>query len=91
MNNVKIIEVKSHDFKAVTLYIQILLIIALIIFGVITLFFNEKMLFVVYFLLSATLGIMAFNNYKFYKRKYISILYIGFSVLTFVSGILELL
>jgi len=90
MNNVKVIEVKNHDFKAVTLYLQLFLIILLVIFGVITLFFNKSMLVVVYFILSAILCLMAWNNHKFYKRKYMSILYLGFALLTLVSGVLEL-
>lgn len=91
MNNVKIIDLKTHDFKIVTLYLQIVLIVLLAIFGVITLFFNKDMLFVVYFLLAAILGLMSWNNHKFYKRKYLSIVYLGFAILTLVSGILELL
>ena len=91
MNNVKVIEIKTHDFKNLTLYLQLLLIILLVIFGVITLFFNDKMLFMIYFILSALLGLMAWNNHKFYKRKYMSILYIAFSLLTLISGIMELL
>jgi len=91
MNNVKFINVKTHDFKSITLYIQIVLIILLAIFGVITLFFNKDMLKVVYFILSAILLLMAWNNHKFYKRKYASIVYLSFALLTLVSGILELL
>ena len=91
MNNVKIIDIKTHDFKAITLYLQLILMIALVIFGVITLFFNKDMIVVVYFLLSGILGLMAWNNHKFYKKKYMSILYLAFTLLTFISGVLELL
>ena len=91
MNNVKVIDIKTHDFKAITLYLQIFLIILLVIFVVITLFFNDKMLVVVYFILSGILSLMAWNNHKFYKRKYMSILYLAFAFLTLVSGILELI
>lgn len=89
MNNVKVIEIKTN--RAITLYLQIFLIILLAILGVITLFFNKDMLTVVYFILSAILCLMAWNNHKFYKRKYMSILYLGFALLTLVSGILELI
>lgn len=89
MNNVKVIEIKTN--RAITLYLQIFLIILLAIFGVITLFFNKDMLTVVYFILSAILCLMAWNNHRFYKRKYMSILYLGFALLTLVSGILELI
>lgn len=91
MNNVKVIEVKTYNLKAITLYIQIVLIILLAVFGVITLFFNKDMLKVVYFLLAATLTVMAWNNHKFYKKKYLTIIYGVFALLTLVSGILELL
>lgn len=89
MNNVKIIEIETNN--SITLYLQIILIILLAIFGVITLFFDENMLKIVYFILSGLLALMAWNNHKFYKRKYVSIIYIAFALLTFVSGILELI
>ncbi len=91
MNSVKIIEVKTHDMKVLTLYLQIILTVLLAIFGVITLFFNEDMLTVVYFLLSGILFLMAWNNHKFYKHKYLTIIYMLFGILTLTSGIVELL
>lgn len=91
MNNVKVIEVKTYDLKKVTLYIQIVLIILLAIFGIITLFFNKEMIKAVYFLLASTLTVMAWNNHKFYKRKYLTIVYGSFAFLTLISGLLELL
>ena len=89
MNSVKIIDIETN--KSMTLYLQIVLIILLAIFGVITLFFNKDMLKVVYFILSGILALMAWNNHKFYKRKYLSIVYLAFALLTLVSGILELI
>ena len=91
MNSVKVINIKTHNLKAITLYLQLILMAALVIFGVITLFFNKDMIAVVYFLFSGILGLMAWNNHKFYKKKYMSNLYLAFTLLTFISGILELL
>ena len=91
MNNVKVIEIKTFDSKKLCLYLQMILIILLAVFGVITLFFNKDMLKVFYFILAATLAVMSWNNYKIYKRKYLTIVYGAFALFSLVSGILELL
>ena len=91
MNNVKVIEIKTFDSKKLCLYLQMILIILLAVFGVITLFFNMDMLKVFYFILAATLAVMSWNNHKIYKRKYLTIVYGAFALFSLVSGILELL
>ena len=91
MNNVKVIEIKTFDSKKLCLYLQMILIILLAVFGVITLFFNKDMLKVFYFILAATLAVMTWNNHKIYKRKYLTIVYGAFALFSLVSGILELL
>ena len=91
MNNVKVIEIKTFDSKKLCLYFQMILIILLAVFGVITLFFNKDMLKVFYFILAATLAVMSWNNHKIYKRKYLTIVYGAFALFSLVSGILELL
>ena len=75
MNNVKVIEIKTYDSKKIFLYLQIVLILLLAIFGVITLFFNKDMLKIFYFILAATLAVMSWNNHKIYKRKYVTIIF----------------
>lgn len=91
MNNVKVIEIKTYDSKKIFLYLQIVLILLLAIFGVITLFFNKDMLKIFYFILAATLAVMSWNNHKIYKRKYVTIIYGAFALVSLVSGILEFL
>lgn len=91
MNNVEVIEIKSLNYKKIALYTQIVLSLLLLIFGVITMFFNSDFMPVVYILLSLVLFIMAWNNYKIYKRKYITVIYLLFGIVTLISFILELL
>jgi 4-amino-4-deoxy-L-arabinose transferase-like glycosyltransferase len=91
MNNVEVIEIKNFNLKRFTLYLQIFLSILLLIFGIITMFFNQDFLMVVYILLSLVLFTMAWNNHKIHKRKYMTILYIMFGFVTLVSFIVEIL
>jgi hypothetical protein len=91
MNNVEIIEIKTFNSKKFFLYIQVTLSILLLIAGVITLFFNNDFMPVVYILLSLVLFLMAWNNLKIYKRKNVSILYGIFGIITLISFIMELL
>lgn len=91
MNNVEVVEIKSFNSKKVFLYLQVFLSVLLLIFGIITMFFNKDFMIGVYLLLSLVLFMMAWNNFKIYKRKYISILYTIFGIITLVSFILELI
>lgn len=90
MNNVKIIEIKK-EFKVLGLYLQLFLIVLLVIFGIITIFFNKEFLTVVYFILTAIMLLMAWNNRQIYKHKHMSLIYLLFALLTLISGIMELL
>lgn len=91
MNNVEVVEIKSFNSKKVLLYLQVFLSILLLIFGIITIFFNSDFMLGVYILLSLVLFMMAWNNYTIYKRKYVSILYTLFGFITLISFILELI
>lgn len=92
MNSVEIIELKPKR-QPLSITLQIVFVIAVLVSGVITLFFSDWMP-LLYATLTLTLATMAWNNYKIMKRKWIPILYLVFSVITFVSciyGILEYL
>lgn len=91
MNNVEIVEIKSFNSKKFTLYLQIVLSILLLVFGIIAMFFNSKFIPLAYLLLSLVLFVMAWNNFKIHNRKYMTIVYILFGIVTLISFITELL
>lgn len=91
MNNVEIVEIKSFNSKKFTLYLQIVLSILLLVFGIIAMFFNSNFIPLAYLLLSLVLFVMAWNNLKIHNRKYMTIVYILFGIVTLISFITELL
>jgi len=68
------------------LIIQLLLVIILVIFLILSIFWNH--LFLVAEILSGiTLVVMGFNNQRIYKRKYLTAIYMAFGGLIFLSAI----
>jgi hypothetical protein len=92
MHNVEIFEIKSFKLKNITLYIQLFLVFVL--FGVMIAFMFVKdkdfMLLLLYGVLSLLMLIMAYNNKKFYKRKYMTYIYLAFSVILIGSIVVKL-
>ena len=93
MHNVEIFEIKSFKLKNITLYIQLFLVFVL--FGVMIAFMFVKdkdfMLLLLYGVLSLLMLIMAYNNKKFYKRKYMTYIYLAFSVILIGSIVVKLI
>lgn len=92
MHNVEFIDIKTFSFKNISLYVQMFLIICL--FGVfIASFFidSDIILLIIYGVLALLMLIMAYNNQKFYKRKYMTYIYLVISVILIGSIVVELL
>ncbi len=93
MHNVEIYEIKSFSFKRISLYIQIFLIICLIGALISSFFIKDKNIIelILYGILSLLMLIMAYNNKNFYKRKYMTYIYLIFSVILIGSIVVKLI
>ncbi len=92
MHNVEIIDIKSFSFKRISLYVQLFLLICLV-GSFIAYFFvdTEIMMPIIYAVLALLMLIMAYNNKNFYKRKYMTYIYLVLSVILIGSVVVELL
>lgn len=91
MHNVEIIEIKTFSFKRISLYIQLILLICLFICGIASIFVDMNiMLPIIYGVLALLMLIMAYNNKNFYKRKYMTYIYLILSVILIGSIVVEI-
>lgn len=92
MHNVEIIEIKSFSFKYISLYVQMFLLVCLL-GTIIASFFihTEIMTLILYGVLALMMLIMAYNNKIFYKRKYMTYIYLVLSVILIGSIVVELI
>lgn len=93
MHNVEIIEIKSFSFKHISLYVQMFLLVCLL-GTIIASFFvdnTEIMSLILYGVLALLMLIMAYNNKNFYKRKYMTYIYLVLSVILIGSIVVELI
>jgi predicted Na+-dependent transporter len=79
MHNVEVIDLKTFSFKHISLYVQIFLIIVLVGVGIAYFFVEDKdlMNLILYGVLALLMLIMAYNNKNFYKRKYMTYIYLA--------------
>ena len=84
----KVIEIKEYTSDKVGLLIQTILIELLLIFGIACIF-NRDFMIVIYSIISLLMFTMAYNNYKFYKRKNMTYIYIIVGSYVLISTILE--
>lgn len=84
MNNVKIIELKEHTNRAVSLLVQIILLEMIIVFGVVMIF-EPSLNKVLYTLIGLIMFSMAYNNFKFYKKNYMTAIYIIFGIFIIIN------
>ena len=93
MHNVEIYEIKSFSFKRISLYVQIFLTICL--FGALVATFFIKnmhiMKIILYAILTLLILIIDYNNKNFYKRKYMTYIYLIFSVILIGSIVVKLI
>lgn len=92
MHNVEIYDLKTFKFKNISLYVQIFLIICLLVALIASIFVKntELMILILYGILALLMLIMAYNNQKFYKRKYMTYIYLIFSVILIGSIVVKL-
>ena len=88
--NTKIVDVKEYSNNEVSLLTQVILTELLIIFGIISIFTSIFMP-VFYVIISLLMFNMAYNNVKFFKKKYMTIVYIIIGLYVLVATIMELL
>ena len=69
------------------IFLQMLLFAFIIVALLVSIFINE-FINVVYGLISLTMFVMSYNNYKLYKRKYFTPLYFVFGVILMITTIL---
>lgn len=93
MKNVEIYELKSDSFKRFLLFVQLFLSIGL--FGVLIAAIFIKNMHIIkillYGILTLLMLVMAVNNKNFYKRKYMTYIYLVISVILIISMVLEIL
>lgn len=79
--NTKIVDIKEYKSEQVGLLVQVVLTELIIIFGIINLI-SDALVPAFYAILSMIMFTMAYNNVKFYKKKYMTSIYIivGFFV-----------
>lgn len=94
MHNVEIVEIKTFKFKYISLYIQAFLIIVLGGVGL-AYFFSDGKKEIIYLIAEGILAlimlIMAYNNKIFYKRKYMTYIYLIISVILIGSIVVKLI
>lgn len=93
MKNIETVEIKTFSFKHISLYVQLFLVICVFITLVAGFFVKNTDLInlILYFLLSLTMFVMAYNNEKFYKRKFLTYIYSAFGVILIISIVVSLL
>lgn len=87
--NTKVVDVKIKRLFNPTMVIQFLLFIALIVVGIMFIF-NRNIGNVFYGILALTLLCLAYNNYKFFHKKYMNYLYIIFAIYLIISIIIDI-
>ena len=84
----KIVKLKEYSNDQLGLFIQAILTELLIIFGIIN-FITDKFLPVFFAIIVMLMFNMSYNNYKFYKKKYMTIIYIIVGIFVLVTTIME--
>ena len=84
----KIVDLKEYSSKEVGLLVQAVLIEELIIFGIINTI-TDIFMPAFYAIMVMLLFAMAYNNVKFYKRKYMTVLYVIAGLFVLISTLME--
>lgn len=86
--NVKIVKLKEYNNDSVSLLVQIILTELLGIFAVISLI-NNAFMPVFYSIITLVMFVMAYNNLKFYKKKYMTLIYIIIGLFVLITTLAE--
>ena len=84
----KVINLKEYSSSDVGILVQVVLIELLIIFAIISLITNIFMP-VFYAILAMLMFVMAYNNKRVFKRKYMTIVYVIVGLFVLISTIIE--
>ena len=87
--NTKVVDVKFKKLFNPTMVIQGILLIAWVVVGIMYIF-NNSICNVFYGLSAANLLLFAYNNYKFFHKKYMNYLYIIFAIYLIISIIIDI-
>lgn len=86
--NTKIVDLKEYSSKEVGLLAQVVLIELLLIFAVINLI-TDIFMPAFYAILTMIMFVMAYNNKRIYKKKYMTTVYIIVGIFVLVSTLVE--
>lgn len=84
----KIVDLKEYESKEVGLLVQAILTELMMIFGIIMMI-SDAFMPAFYAIISMIMFTMAYNNIKFYKKKYMTSVYIIIGLFVLVSTLLE--
>ena len=84
----KIVDLKEYSSKEVGLLVQVVLTELVLIFGIINLI-SSAFMPAFYAILSMILFTMAYNNVKFYKKRYMTSIYIIIGLFVAITTLLE--
>ena len=84
----KIVGIKEYKSDQVGLLVQVVLTELVLIFGIITLI-SEAFLPAFYTIISMVLFTMAYNNSKFYKKKYMTSIYVIVGLFVAITTLIE--
>lgn len=84
----KIVELKEYSSKEVGLLVQVILMELLLIFGIINLI-TDVFMPAFYAIITMIMFTMAYNNKKFYKRKYMTGVYFMVGVFVLITTLME--
>ena len=85
----KVVDLKEYSNKEISLFIQVVLIAEMIIFAIINLITNNMFELVFYAIVSMIMFVMAYNNAKFYKKRYMTSVYIVVGIFVLVTTVME--
>ncbi|MBQ2946561.1 MAG: hypothetical protein IJE04_01750 [Bacilli bacterium] len=84
----KIVDLKEYSSKEVGLLVQVVLTELVLIFGIINLI-SDAFMPAFYAILSMILFTMAYNNVKFYKKRYMTSIYIIIGLFVAITTLVE--
>lgn len=86
--NTKIVDIKEYKSDQVGLLVQVVLTELVLIFGIINLI-SDAFLPAFYAIISMIMFTMAYNNKKFYKKKYMTSIYVIVGLFVAITTIVE--
>jgi len=86
--NTKVVEIKEYSTKEVGLLVQAVLIEILLIFAIINLI-SDAFMPAFYAILAMIMFVMAYNNKKVYKKKYMTSIYIIVGLFVLITTLVE--